>query len=144
MLYCSLLRYGDFYPISDAGLYVNCFVILMDVLFLGYITSVVFDMVVGSIERKEQIRKETGGRDLLSDLSFYEFLYLENTEKRWTSQTERELREHQKKVREYDFSGQKVMVNFSRLRFSTKSINQTTAYSKKHIVYPFFFLFVLR
>jgi len=106
----TTVGYGDFYPISDAGLYVNCFVILMDVLFLGYITSVVFDMVVGSIERKEQIRKETGGRDLLSDLSFFEFLYSENTNKRWTSQEERELREHQKKVREYDFGGQRVMV----------------------------------
>jgi len=112
----TTVGYGDFYPVSDIGLYVNCFVMLMDVLFLGFVISIAFEYVVGTLERRSRINAETGGRDPLSDLSFYEYLYFSDSSaagapEYWNSERRRKDKERRKKIKAFDVGGRKVFVD---------------------------------
>eukprot|EP00494_Astrolonche_serrata_P025047 UN25308 len=50
----TTVGYGDIYPVTDEGLYVNCFIMLIDVLIIGFVISIFVDFIAGAADRKSQ------------------------------------------------------------------------------------------
>lgn len=70
----TTVGYGDIVPVSAAGLYVNCCIILIDVLFIGFIVSLFFEYVQTMVEKKRMEHNEKNKNNPLEESSVKIFL----------------------------------------------------------------------
>jgi len=70
----TTVGYGDIVPVTAAGLYINCIIILVDVLFIGFIMSIFFEYIQMMMERKSIELSQSKMGSPLEDSNVKKFL----------------------------------------------------------------------